>query len=277
MADNPLGQDGQPGQEGQQPQQGPTMNQAFNRGRPIPNELTRTIPAVQKVLSTKEQFDTWKFSVRDLLRALRLEQLIDKSIARPAEDAANYITWEEMSFQVACWLTGQISEEHQNRLQSYSKNIDLADDRFEAIKDIVMGLGTLRLKAAALKPIKMTRQQYSSAGDYMRHFMTATNTAIGLRCDIGAYVTALLFINELKDDLPNWCYNRQEQLTDDTSKFDWNDFRELYNSAIATYKAAHLEINAAAHRAPQSNNNNHSQSQPNSYSYNPINDPAHHG
>jgi hypothetical protein len=40
--------------------------------------------------------------------------------------------------------------------------------------------------------------------------MTATNTVIGLRCDIRAYVTALLFINKLKDDLPNWSYNRQE-------------------------------------------------------------------
>jgi hypothetical protein len=183
-----------------------------------------------------------------------------------------------MSFQVACWLTGQISEEHQNRLQSYSKNIDLADDRFEAIKDIVMGSGTLRLKAAALKPIKMTRQQYPSAGDYMRQFMTATNTAIGLRCDIGAYVTALLFINELKDDLPNWSYNRQEQLTDDTSKFDWNGFRELYDSAIATYEAAHMEISAAAHHAPRSNNNNNnSHSQPSPQPHNPVNDPAHHG
>ncbi|CEL09510.1 hypothetical protein ASPCAL12645 [Aspergillus calidoustus] len=251
-----------------------TANQAYCRGRAIPTELTRTIPAVQKVLASKDQFDTWTFAVKDSLRALRLEQLIQKDIARPAQDAANYAAWEDMSLQVASWLTGQVSEEYQRRLQSYSKNIDMADDRYEAIKDIALGSGTLRLKAAALKPIKMTRQQFASPADYMKAYMAATMVAERLKCDAGPYVSALLLIHELRDDMPNWAYNKQEQMTEEPGTFNYDHFRELYDSAMATWEASNVEISAAAHRAPRPNNQNNNNS---SDVHNPMNDPAHHG
>jgi hypothetical protein len=156
-----------------------------------------------------------------------------------------------MSLQVSSWLTGQVSLDIQAKIQASSKDYNYADDLFELIKGLVLGSGSLRLKAAALRPIQMTRAQYSNAGSYIKEFLKATITANNLNCSAGAYISALLLIHELREDLSNWAYNRQEQLTGDPAKFDWDDFKELCESATCTYEAATVDITAAAHRAHQ--------------------------
>jgi hypothetical protein len=156
-----------------------------------------------------------------------------------------------MSLQVSSWLTGQVSLDIQAKIQASSKDYNYADDLFELIKGLVLGSGSLRLKAAALRPIWMTRAQYSNAGSYIKEFLEATITANNLNCSAGAYISALLLIHELREDLSNWAYNRQEQLTGDPAKFDWDDFKELCESATCTYEAATVDITAAAHRARQ--------------------------
>jgi hypothetical protein len=66
----------------------------------------------------------------------------------------------------------------------------------------------------------MTRAQYSNAGLYIKEFLEAMITANNLNYSAGAYILALLLIHELREDLSNWAYNRQEQLTGDPAKFD---------------------------------------------------------
>ncbi|KAL2812508.1 hypothetical protein BJX63DRAFT_396518 [Aspergillus granulosus] len=208
-------------------------DQAHCRGRLIPEKLSKNIPGVSKKLTGKENWEIWSFSVGRALRSLRLEQIIDKDIPRPAKDNTHYTTWEDMSLQVGYWLIGQCSEEVQEQLRSSSKSIEFADEIFDVIRGIMLGQGSLQLKAAGLRASRMTREHFSSPKDFITKFRDATATARTLGVSMGPYLSALTLIHEVRQDLPLWSQNRQEELTDSPSTYEWDSFKKLYESALS--------------------------------------------
>jgi hypothetical protein len=61
--------------------------------------------------------------------------------------------WEDMSLQVSSWLMGQVLLDIQAKIQASSKDYNYTNNLFKLIKGLVLGLGLLWLKAAALCPI----------------------------------------------------------------------------------------------------------------------------
>jgi hypothetical protein len=93
----------------------------------------------------------------------------------------------------------------------------------------------------------MTRGQFSDVKDFITSYKEAVLHAKQLKADIGPHSSALTVIHELRQDLPVWAATRQDQLMEDPSEYDWEDFKKLCELALALCESE-IEINATAAR-----------------------------
>lgn len=233
-----------------------TNNQAFFMGDLI-SERPEQLQGVANRLHGKDDFSIWAWNVKRILTAAEYVQLIDKSVPRPNRNSLNYRRWQDASMQVSLWLTSQITEDVQRRLEHSPMSIEYADDTFKAIQKVIFGQGVMQASVAAVKLANLKRADFATAKDFITQYRHAIDTCQYLDIEIGPLYSALVFLSNIRADMPNWVDNSEHALTDDKVKnYQWTDFQELaYEAYIRADTDTRVESFSAAPKQPRNGGN----------------------
>jgi len=233
-----------------------TNNQAFFKGDLI-SEEPEQLQGVANRLHGKDNFSIWAWNVKRILTAAGYVQLIDKSVPRPNSNSLNYRRWQDASMQVSLWLTSQITEDVQKLLEHSPMSIEYADDTFKAIQKTIFGQGVMQASVAAIKLANLKRADFATAKDFITQYRHAIQTCQYLDIETGPLYSALVFLSNIRADMPNWVDNSENALTDDKVKnYQWTDFQELaYEAYIRADTDTRIESVSSAPKQPRNGGN----------------------
>lgn len=199
----------------------------------IPDDLPDTIPGLPFLLRGWSDFPKWEFQVRLVLENLGLQDLVDRDLSRPEENHKNYIRWHSCSKRLQIWLTRQLSGEVMEEFVSSVDDKDFADEAYKVIRRIVLGHGVVRCQNVAYKLVRMTRADYSTAGQYIENFKNIYILAKQLQCGLPPFTASLLMLREILHDIPTWVAMIEQTMPADAgSTYTDNDFFTLCRNAI---------------------------------------------
>ncbi|PYH87460.1 hypothetical protein BO71DRAFT_404645, partial [Aspergillus ellipticus CBS 707.79] len=182
----------------------------------IPKKLPESLDGVSELLKGRGDYKTWDFRVRQALKNIRLQNLIEKDLARLISTHENY----------TIWYTRFIAS---NDPKNY------ADNAFVIIR---------RLKK---------RSDFSTVSQYVNNFKQAYTLVKQLDCLLIPYYGLLLLLKQVKSDLLTWTATVELQLPNDAAKtlkesefFDYCkntiEKEDKLNQANSTVSAVKLKL-----------------------------------
>ncbi|KAL2004670.1 hypothetical protein VTN00DRAFT_3198 [Thermoascus crustaceus] len=191
--------------------------------------------AIEK-LTTRQDFETWSFLVTSMLGQFDLEDLIDSTIPRPAEDHPHHDRWSRLSKKVRCWLTLQIDSSIVRELRDESStgwSIAYADETYEVIRRIIVGHAHTKAKSTWKSAIFMKREDYGSVEQYVTAFRQHVKAANLLKTPISPFCASLLLLEQLEKELPGWTGSIEAGFRSDIAEtMTENEFHEICCAAI---------------------------------------------
>ncbi|GKZ34174.1 hypothetical protein AbraIFM66950_004358 [Aspergillus brasiliensis] len=199
----------------------------------IPDILPDTIPGVPHLLKGLSDFPNWDFQVRQVLQHIGLQDLVDPDLPHPKEDHENYAGWHNYSQRLQIWLIGQISNEVLSKFRLSVDKKDFADEAYKAIKKAILGRGIVGRQNVVYNLVKKTRDDCSTARQYVEDFKNNYILAKELQCGIPPFTASLLMLWEIRPDFPTWVECVECAMPDDAgSTYTDNDFFTLCRNAV---------------------------------------------
>ena len=97
-------------------------------------------------------------------------------------------------------------------------SMEYADETFEAIQKVVVGHGVMQASVAAIKLSTLKCTDFATAKDYITQYRNAIDACQQLGVETGPFYSTLVFLSNIRADMPNWVDNREYALTDDQVK-----------------------------------------------------------
>ncbi|KAJ5186275.1 hypothetical protein N7449_011039 [Penicillium cf. viridicatum] len=113
------------------------VNAPETQGSSLPKLTQVIIKNIPRLKHNSKDPEVWVLRVKCALAQLRLQHLINISVARPAKGQHNFNRWVKWSRTVASWLYLQVDEDIQEKLQYLLKIPSKAHDLFDRIMDVV--------------------------------------------------------------------------------------------------------------------------------------------
>ncbi|KAF7161054.1 hypothetical protein CNMCM5623_006731 [Aspergillus felis] len=233
------------------------------------HSLPTSISGLTERLKTRKDYELWTFYAKSKceLELHELEDLINKSISRPAETYPNYRLWSNASKLVRNWLIGQVGKDIANTLRVTTDLIACADDMWEAIKNIILGHGHSESRSNFKKTVYMKRSDFATIAQYVANFRDRVDACERLKTPITPYRATLLMLEELSKELPSWCNVIESKFTKDSpeslSKTEFHENCMLAIDKGNEYEAAFgAKGKSNAQTSKQSSQSNQTQFQP---------------
>ncbi|GLA39187.1 hypothetical protein AnigIFM63309_006519 [Aspergillus niger] len=203
----------------------------------IPDDLPESIPGVLFLLKGCSNFPNWDFHVRQILKEIGLQDLIDLDLPHPKKDHKNYAEWHRCSKCLQTWLTRQITGELMEEFVSSVDDKVFSDEAYKVIKKIVLGHGIVGRQNVVYNLVRKTRGDYSTARQYVEDFRNNYILAKELQCGLPPFTASLLMLREILFDFPAWVASVEHAMSADAgSNYTDNDFFTLCRNAVEQSK-----------------------------------------
>ncbi|RHZ49719.1 hypothetical protein CDV55_102745 [Aspergillus turcosus] len=183
-------------------------------------------------LESFRDLTVWEFYIRNQLEVYDLECLIRADIPKPTPDHLLYEKWRKLSKKVRFWILNQLHRSVVLELIAAQEDKTYADDTFQAVIELVRGLGA---------PL---------AEEYITAFREEVRLTNELGCTITPYCASILMLEQLSRDLPHWTAAMEARFGDDAPETTTlHYFHQLCQYAIGKAKESTRDSAPVAYRS----------------------------
>lgn len=144
---------------------------------------------------------SWQSQVKESLKSLKLESLIDTAIPRPIFPSPFLLDWAFWSLAVREWLFIQLDGQTVQLIKGLPTQPIFADDLWKEIHNLQLKDPEEHANKATRDLFTMRRSDFTTVSEYIEAWQNQNDICKGLRVGITPYMATVLMLSQLEEEL----------------------------------------------------------------------------